>query len=66
MSTMNTTTKTLVREVLSKLPDDCSMEDVHYQLYVISKVRKGLAEIKQGKGVAQAQVRKRMQKWLAR
>jgi predicted transcriptional regulator len=63
---MPTTTKTLVREVLSKLPDDCTVEDVQYQLYVISKVRKGLAEIKQGKGVPQAEVRKRMQKWLAR
>ena len=31
-----------VESLLSKLPDDCSLEDIQYHLYVIEKVRNGL------------------------
>jgi hypothetical protein len=27
---------------LSKLPDDCSLEDIQYHLYVLEKVHNGL------------------------
>ncbi|BAY47367.1 hypothetical protein NIES4073_46230 [Kalymmatonema gypsitolerans NIES-4073] len=37
-----TTTKEKVQSLLSKLPDDCSVEDVQYHLYVLEKVRQGL------------------------
>lgn len=36
------TTKEKVQSLLSKLPDDCSVEDVQYHLYVLEKVRQGL------------------------
>ena len=36
------TAKEEVESWLSKLPDDCSLEDIHYHLYVIEKVRHGL------------------------
>ncbi len=36
------TAKEEVEALLSKLPDDCSIEDIQYHLYVIEKVRKGL------------------------
>jgi hypothetical protein len=32
-----------VESLLNKLPDDCSLEDIQYHLYVIEKVRHGLA-----------------------
>jgi len=35
------TTKEDVQELLRKLPDDCSLEDVQYHLYIIEKVRNG-------------------------
>jgi len=31
-----------VQALLSKLPDDCSLEDIQYHLYVIEKVRHAL------------------------
>lgn len=37
-----TTTKETIGSLLSKLPDDCSLEDVQYHLYVLEKVRQGL------------------------
>ena len=32
------TAKEVVEALLSKLPDDCSIEDIQYHLYVIEKV----------------------------
>lgn len=37
------TAKEEVESLLNKLPDDCSLEDIQYHLYVIEKVRQGLA-----------------------
>jgi predicted transcriptional regulator len=42
-------TKQRVRELLERLPDDCSLEDVVYHLYVIQKVEAGLADAEAGK-----------------
>ncbi|MBO1071034.1 MAG: hypothetical protein HEQ13_17470 [Dolichospermum sp. DEX189] len=36
------TTKEQVQSLLQQLPDDCSIEDIQYHLYVIEKVRRGL------------------------
>jgi hypothetical protein len=36
------TAKEEVHQLLSRLPDDCSLEDIQYHLYVIEKVRNGL------------------------
>ncbi len=36
------TPKQVVQELLSRLPDDCSLEAIQYHLYVIAKVRNGL------------------------
>jgi len=35
------TAKQEVESLLDKLPDDCSLEEVQYHLYVIEKVRNG-------------------------
>ena len=36
------TAKADVTALLEKLPDDCSIEDIQYHLYVLEKVRRGL------------------------
>jgi len=33
-----------VELLLNNLPDDCSVEDIQYHLYVLDKVRRGLEE----------------------
>ena len=33
--------KDTVRDLLEQLPDDCTLEDVQYHLYVVQKVRAG-------------------------
>ena len=36
------TAKDEVRNLLENLPEDCSLEDVQYHLYVIEKIKHGL------------------------
>jgi len=46
------------------LPDDCTLEDVLYHLYVIEKVQKGMAELDAGRGIPHEQVAEEMRrKW---
>ena len=53
-----------VKSMLERLPDDASIEDVQYHLYVIDKVRKGLESVERDGGFSQEQVEERMSKWL--
>ena len=58
------TAKQEVHALLSRLPDDCSLEDIQYHLYVIEKVRNGL-EIADGQGgIPQEEVERQLGKWL--
>ncbi len=60
------TAKEEVEALLSKLPDDCSLEDIQYHLYVIEKVRNGL-EVADAQGaISQDEVERRLQKWLTK
>jgi hypothetical protein len=57
-------TKEKVKSLLNKLPDDCSIEDIQYHLYVIDKVCHGL-ELADTEGtIAQDEVEKHLSKWL--
>jgi len=56
--------KQTVRDLLDQMPDDCTLEDVLYHLYVIEKVQKGMAELDAGKGIPHDQVAEEMRrKW---
>jgi hypothetical protein len=60
------TAKQEVSRLLSKLPDDCSLEDVQYHLYVLQKIERGLKDAEEGKVSTQEEVEKRMAKWLGK
>ncbi len=58
------TTKERVREILDHLPDDCSLEDVQYHLYVVQKIERGLADAEAGRTVSQEEVERELRrKW---
>ncbi|MGI8654124.1 MAG: hypothetical protein ACR2LC_02770 [Pyrinomonadaceae bacterium] len=60
------TAKEEVETLLDKLPDDCSLEDIQYHLYVIEKVRHGL-EIADAQGTfTQDEAEKQLSKWLTK
>jgi hypothetical protein len=50
--------------LLNRLPDDASLEDIQYHLFVIEKVRNGLDSIEKEGGLTQEQVEARLSKWL--
>lgn len=53
-----------VIELIKTLPEDSTLEDIHYHLYVREKVEHGLKAIDEGRLVSQAEAEKRVQEWL--
>ena len=58
------TAKHDVQLLLSKLPDDCSLEDIQYHHYVLEKVRSGLNDAKDKGTIPQEEVEARLRRWL--
>lgn len=58
-------TKEKVREVLDRLPDDCDMDDVLYQLYVVQQIDRGLADVEAGRTIPHDEVAEQFRrKWV--
>lgn len=60
------TAKEEVRELLDRLPEDCSVEDVQYHLYVAEKIRRGLRRTESEGAIPQSAVEERFAKWDSR
>ena len=58
------TAKQEVRSLLEKLPDNCTIEDIQYHIYVLEKVRGGLEDARNTGGISQEEVELRLNKWL--
>ena len=58
------TAKQDVELLLNKLPDNTSIEDIQYHLYVLDKVRRGLEDAKVNGTLSQDEVELRLSKWL--
>ena len=58
------TAKQDVEQLLNKLPDDCSVEDIQYHLYVLDKVRRGLEDARVNGTMTQEDGETRLSKWL--
>jgi hypothetical protein len=55
-----------VDALLRKLPDDCTIEDVQYHLYVIEKVRRGAARADKEGALSQHEAEQRLARWLSK
>jgi hypothetical protein len=60
------TTKDEIQSLLSKLPDDCTLEDVQYHLYVLGKIRKGIERAETEGAISQEEVERRLAKWTSK
>jgi len=58
------TAKEEVKALLDKLPDDCSMEDVQYHLYVVEKIHKGIERANKEGMLSQGEVERKLNKWI--
>lgn len=56
--------KETVQSLLERLPDDCSLDDVLYHLYVIQMVERGIADADAGRLIPHETVAEEMRlKW---
>ena len=57
--------KEIVEEILEQLPDDTTLEEVQYRLFVRQKIEQGLADVEAGRVISHDEAKQRMQKWLS-
>jgi predicted transcriptional regulator len=60
------TVKRAVLDLVKTLPENCTIEDVQYQLYVRQKVERSMQAAATGRVHSHEQVKKRLSKWLAK
>lgn len=58
------TAKSEVSALLESLPEDASLEDIQYHLYVLEKVKKGVDRADAEGTVPHEEVKQRLGKWL--
>ncbi len=58
------TAKQQVESLLHQLPENCTLEDIQYHLYVLDKVRQGLDDARRYGTVSQEEAEKQLSKWL--
>jgi predicted transcriptional regulator len=57
------TAKEEVRRILESLPDDATLEDIQYRIYVRQAIAAGVSDIDEGRVVSQEEVERRMSRW---
>ena len=60
------TPKRQVQEILESLPEDASLEDIQYHIYVRQKIEQGLADVAAGRVISHEEVQRRLAKWLSK
>jgi predicted transcriptional regulator len=55
-----------VSKLLDTLPENCSLEDIQYHLFVLQKVDLGIQDGNIGRTYTQEEMEKRMMKWLGK
>jgi len=56
--------KAEVRELLDELPEDCTIEDIQYHLYVREQIRLGLWSLENEPTCTQDEVEQSLSRWL--
>jgi hypothetical protein len=58
------TVKDIAKDVIDKLPNETSLDEIIHALYVKAKFERGEQEIREGKGIAHEDAQKTLQKWI--
>lgn len=58
------TTKEVIRKLLDRLPDNATIEDLQYQIYVLQKIQSGEEDLKAGRVKGHDEVMKDLARWL--
>ena len=57
--------KSVVLDVVSKLPDEVSVDEVIERLIIVEKIEKGQQQVKDNKVSSEEQAREKLNKWLS-
>ena len=57
------TDKQLVQDLLQRMPDDTSLQDIAYELEFIAAVQQGMAEIENGQWVTAEEIERDLTEW---
>ena len=60
------TAKDEVRRILDALPDDATLEDIQYRIYVRQAIDAGLRDIAEGRTLSQEEVEQRVARWVGK
>lgn len=60
------TAKQDVERMLGQLPDDATLDDIEYHLYVLKKIRNGIRRYEEQGGIPQEEVKEQVQQWFTR
>jgi hypothetical protein len=58
------TAKQKACEVISRMPDDSTIEDIQYHLYVLECIERGEQDIQNGRTLTHEEAESRPAKWL--
>lgn len=58
--------KQTVHEILDRLPDNASLEEIEYQIYVRRMIERGLRDVDEGRVVSSDEAERRMDEWIAK
>jgi predicted transcriptional regulator len=56
--------KSDVIKLIQELPEDVTIEDILYKLYVRARIEEGLNEINEGNGIPHDEVMEKVSRWL--
>lgn len=57
--------KETVRSLLDRLPENCTLDDVLYHLYVLQSIERGRADVAAGRTISHEEVERELRKkWL--
>lgn len=57
------TAKQEAQKVLDTLPDEASLEDIQYHLYVLQRIERARGEVAAGQTVSEEEAERRMARW---
>jgi predicted transcriptional regulator len=58
------TVKEDIQALLERLPDNCTIEDVQYHLYILEKIRRGVQDAEAGRVKTHEEVEAKFAEWL--
>jgi predicted transcriptional regulator len=61
---MSETTKEKAIQLISRLPEDATLEDIMYELYFKERIDRGISEARSGQTVTHDEVVRNVSEWL--